>query len=578
MPPQVPRRGQQALAVGRAEVDGPAVPRGADLRVRALDLAIEDGKIVELSAGLSGSAKEEIDAEGLHLRTTLTIPPPRALLAALVRGARRVARAIAWSAWPLTTPAGLGVAVAVAAAALHRAPRAVREALLLPQVALLAAVAGTPAPARNSAAEGALLAAAAAAAVMATVMAIAWLSRLALLLLLRDRSFLRLRVGAPVPLRQRLWHAAVRALTSGSPLLFQFERSLPRLPLPPLEATVARYLASQEPLAAPEERARLAALGAAFLRGEGPALQRRLRLKALFTRNYVSDWWEQFVYLRGRDPIAVGSNYYALDSGRQRISSVQTARAAVLISQLIEYCVLLEDEAVAPVLLGGGGAGAGGVPLSMSQCRRVFATTRIPGRECDRVRHWDVAGVRHVAVYCEGTMYLLDVFDEDGSTPRAPDELEDALADIVYDAHARVAAAGAAAKRGGRAAPGMLREAEACLPALTAARRADWAETRETLFGDGANKRALNAVEKASPGAARASAARAGAAPAIRAATVLTYSRTAPSVRCALRRSSMLCSTRAHPRCWTGARARALASSASTLACGPASGSTSLSP
>jgi len=232
-----------------------------------------------------------VDAEGLHLRATLTVPPPGALLASAARGARRVARAVAWSAWPLTTPAGLGLAVGLVAAALHRAPQAAREALLAAltlRAPPRAAAAAAAAP-RGPAAEAALLAVAAAAAVAAAVLAVAWLSRLALLLLLHDRSFLRLRVGAPVPLRQRLWYLAVRALTRGRPLLLQFQRSLPRLPLPPLGATVARYLESQAPLAEPEERTRLAALGAAFLRGEGPALQRRLRLKALFARNYVSD-------------------------------------------------------------------------------------------------------------------------------------------------------------------------------------------------------------------------------------------------------------------------------------------------
>jgi carnitine O-palmitoyltransferase 1 len=451
-----------------------------------------------------------VDAEGLHLRATVTVPPPGALLAAAARGARRVARAVAWSAWPLTTPTGLGVAVVLAAAALQRAPRA-REALLPLLRALLRALqppanggaadgdgSSAAAVAREApfspAAEGALLAAAAAAAVAAAVLAVAWLSRLALFALLHDRSFLRLRAGATVPPLQRLWFACVRALTRGRPLLLQFEGSLPRLPLPTLDATVARYVASQAPLASEEAQERLEALAAAFLRNEGPALQRRLWLKALVSRNYVSDWWQDFVYLRGREPIACLSNYYALDCGRSRPTQLQASRAAVLTAELVRYMLALEDEAVAPVLLGGG-AGAGGVPLCMAQARRLFSTSRIPGLESDRVRHWDPLCVRHVSVYCGGSLYLLDVFGSDGA-PRAPEELEDAFADIAVDAAAREAAA-ARLPRGSRAKPGLLREAEACLPALTAARRADWAEAREMHFGDGVNKRSLNAVEKA---------------------------------------------------------------------------------
>ena len=35
--------------------------------VRRLDIAIEDGAIVELEPKLSGSAREEVDAAGLHV-------------------------------------------------------------------------------------------------------------------------------------------------------------------------------------------------------------------------------------------------------------------------------------------------------------------------------------------------------------------------------------------------------------------------------------------------------------------------------------------------------------------------------
>jgi len=35
----------------------------------------------------------------------------------------------------------------------------------------------------------------------------------------------------------------------------------------------------------------------------------------------VSDWWEQYVYLRGRSPLMINSNYYCLVSTyTQRVS------------------------------------------------------------------------------------------------------------------------------------------------------------------------------------------------------------------------------------------------------------------
>ena len=122
----------------------------------------------------------------------------------------------------------------------------------------------------------------------------------------------------------------------------------------------------------------------------------------------------------------------------------------------------------------------GAVPLCMWQFERMFATARLPGRECDEIRHWDAAAVRHVAVTCKGSFYKLSVYRADGR-PRPPDELEAALAALRRDAAAR--------------APS---EAEAGIPALTADDRSIWADARAAHFLDGTtNRRSLAAIESA---------------------------------------------------------------------------------
>ena len=42
-------------------------------------------------------------------------------------------------------------------------------------------------------------------------------------------------------------------------------------------------------------------------------LQRYLWLKWAWSDNYVSDWWEEYVYLSSRAPLMINSNYYGLD-------------------------------------------------------------------------------------------------------------------------------------------------------------------------------------------------------------------------------------------------------------------------
>jgi len=40
-------------------------------------------------------------------------------------------------------------------------------------------------------------------------------------------------------------------------------------------------------------------------------MQRYLVLKSWWSNNYVTDWWELYVYLHGRQPLMINSNYYA---------------------------------------------------------------------------------------------------------------------------------------------------------------------------------------------------------------------------------------------------------------------------
>ena len=49
-----------------------------------------------------------------------------------------------------------------------------------------------------------------------------------------------------------------------------------------------------------------------FKKGLGKKLQRYLILKSWWSTNYVSDWWEEYVYLSGRSPIMINSNFYGV--------------------------------------------------------------------------------------------------------------------------------------------------------------------------------------------------------------------------------------------------------------------------
>ena len=73
-----------------------------------------------------------------------------------------------------------------------------------------------------------------------------------------------------------------------------------------------QYLRSVKGFLSDEDYGEMERLAEEFQSSIGDRLQRYLQLKWLWSTNYVSDWWEEYVYLRGRSPIMVNSNYYGM--------------------------------------------------------------------------------------------------------------------------------------------------------------------------------------------------------------------------------------------------------------------------
>lgn len=68
-----------------------------------------------------------------------------------------------------------------------------------------------------------------------------------------------------------------------------------------------------------------------------------------WSSNYVSDWWEEYVYLRSRTPLIVNSNFYGIDAIMLHSTNIQAARAAMIIWQCLQYRRLIERQELEPV-------------------------------------------------------------------------------------------------------------------------------------------------------------------------------------------------------------------------------------
>uniref|UniRef100_A0AAY4DPG7 carnitine O-palmitoyltransferase n=1 Tax=Denticeps clupeoides TaxID=299321 RepID=A0AAY4DPG7_9TELE len=253
------------------------------------------------------------------------------------------------------------------------------------------------------------------------------------------------------------------------PMLYSFQSSLPRLPVPPVKDTMKRYLESVRPLMDDDKYKRMEALAKDFEKNLGPRLQWYLKLKSWWASNYVSDWWEEYIYLRGRGPIMVNSNYYAMDFLYVFPTHRQAARAGNGIHSIMLYRRRLDRAQIKPIFLL-----EDRVPLCSAQWERMFNTSRVPGEESDTLQH--VNESKHIAVYHKGRFYKVYMF-YDGRL-LLPREIEQQMERILADTS--------------EPQPG-----EQYLAALTAGDRIPWAKARAEYFSKGKNKQSLDAVEKA---------------------------------------------------------------------------------
>lgn len=134
------------------------------------------------------------------------------------------------------------------------------------------------------------------------------------------------------------------------------------------------------------------------------------------------------------------SNYYTLDAAYVVPTSNQCARIGKVMSNILAFKQLVDREQIKPMLLGVrpralllishcanripraslpnntcgycfvARACQGLVPLCMEQYKRMFSTTRIPGRETDVLKHWDSSYSRHFVVLYHGHYYKMDVY------------------------------------------------------------------------------------------------------------------------------------------------------------------------
>ncbi|XP_069316600.1 choline O-acetyltransferase [Eulemur rufifrons] len=256
------------------------------------------------------------------------------------------------------------------------------------------------------------------------------------------------------------------------------ESALPKLPVPPLQQTLATYLRCMRHLV-PEEQFRksqaiVRRFGAPGSLGE--TLQQKLLERQEKTANWVSEYWLNDMYLSNRLALPVNSSP-AVIFARQHFQDTndQLRFAASLISGVLSYKALLDSHSI-PMDCATGQLS--GQPLCMKQYYGLFSSYRLPGHTQDMLvaqKSSIMPEPEHVIVACCNQFFVLDVVINFRRLSEG--DLFTQLRKIVR----------MAANEDERSPP---------IGLLTSDGRSEWAEARTVLVKDSTNRDSLDMIER----------------------------------------------------------------------------------
>ncbi|KHE87119.1 putative carnitine acetyl transferase FacC [Neurospora crassa] len=206
---------------------------------------------------------------------------------------------------------------------------------------------------------------------------------------------------------------------------FAHQDKLPKLPIPELESTCQRYLASLKPLQTHREHAETRRAVQEFLQTDGPELHEKLKKYAEDQTSYIEQFWYDS-YLNYDNPVVLNLNpFFLLEDDPTPARNNQVTRAASLIASALEFVRAVRREELPPDTVRG-------TPLDMYQYSRLFGTARVPTDSGCQIQQDDKT--KHIVVMCHGQFYWFDVLDDNSDAIMTEKDIAINLQTIVDDA------------------------------------------------------------------------------------------------------------------------------------------------
>jgi carnitine O-acetyltransferase len=252
--------------------------------------------------------------------------------------------------------------------------------------------------------------------------------------------------------------------------MLRFEESLPKLPVPTLEETAARYLKSVHPLLSSSELESTTKAVQEFIKpgGIGSKLQEKLiaRREDAKHKNWLYEWWNDAAYLSYRDPVVPYVSYFYShrDDRRRRDPS---KRAAAISTAVLEFKKQVDEGTLEPEYMKK-------LPISMESYQWMFNASRVPAKPADHPVKYPAAENKHIVVIRKNQFFK--VMHEVNGQQLNTSELEQQFKTIYQKA-----------------------EKAPAVGMLTTENRDVWTEAREILLkANPSNAKTLRDIESAS--------------------------------------------------------------------------------
>jgi carnitine O-acetyltransferase len=157
---------------------------------------------------------------------------------------------------------------------------------------------------------------------------------------------------------------------------FKYQDSLPSLPVPTIAQTKERYLKSIRPFVKDEEEySKQVDLVEDFFNTQGKDLHERLTQLQSKSRNWLSNYWDDYAYLQYTDAIVPYVSYFfghkRLPNELSAIDKSQLIKSVALIDKVLIFSDLLKNEALPAEVIRG-------TPFCMESFKWMFNTSRHP--------------------------------------------------------------------------------------------------------------------------------------------------------------------------------------------------------